>query len=133
MVTVGLGVALLYVHLESGLVAQGLLSKFHGPETDTISAHTWRSLLQTTHTHLFTLAFLQCLLGAFTLLNSLSNRAKAWLAGGGFVLIALDHAAMWMLYLYGGAWSLALMATGTLMTGIFILEIVASAKDLLRR
>jgi hypothetical protein len=133
LASLGLGVALAYVHLESGFAPAGLLSRFHGPETEAISQHTWRSLLQTTHTHLFTLTFLQCMLGAFTLMSSLPPRAKAWLAGGGFVPIILDHAAMWLLYLYGGAWSFGLMASGLFMTAVFVLEIGICARELLGR
>lgn len=129
----GLAVALFYVHVASGFKPEDLATRFHGPETEALSAHSWRSLLQTTHTHLFTLAFLQFMLGGLTLLSSLPKAAKAWLAGGVFPLLLLDHAAMWALHLRGGTWSVVLLATGTLLTLALAAEILACAKDLLKR
>ena len=73
---VGLAVALALVHASSTFTPAGLGTRFAGPETDSISPHTVLSLLQTTHTHLFTLAFLQALLGGLFLLSSAPHRLR---------------------------------------------------------
>ncbi|HTB35409.1 MAG TPA: hypothetical protein VK842_11125 [bacterium] len=130
---VGLAVALAMVHVSSTFTPSGLGTRFAGPETDTISPHTVLSLLQTTHTHLFTLAFLQAVLGGLFLLSGAPERLRAWLGGGTFTLILADHAAMWTVKLAGAAWSPLLLLSGAAMTTALLMEWGWCAADLLRR
>ena len=127
---VGLAVALAMVHVSSTFTPAGLGTRFAGPETDTISPHTVLSLLQTTHTHLFTLAFLQALLGGLFLLSSAPERLRGLLAGGTFVLVLADHAAMWTVKLAGAEWSPLLLCSGTAMTAALLVQWGWCAADL---
>lgn len=130
---VGLAVALAMVHLSSTFTPSGLGARFAGPETEAISPHTFLSLLQTTHTHLFTLAFLQALLGGLFLLSSASERLRGALAGGTFALILADHVAMWAVKGAGPAWSPLLFASGAAMTAALFVQWAWCAADLVRR
>lgn len=126
----GLLVAVAQVHLDSGLALEGLKARFAGPETDAIATHSFASLLQSTHTHVFTLAFLQLALGAFFLASSASPAWKKSLAGGAFLLILCDQASMWMVHLAGPAWVPALWISGSLMMLAMGLEIGCCLKEL---
>lgn len=128
----GLCVALIQVHADSGLFLESIRSRFAGPEAGEISPHTWRSLLATTHTHVFTLAFLQLALGGFFLLSSASPRLKAWLAGGAFALVLADQASLWLCYGLGPGFAPMIYAAGFGMTAAFALEIAWCLSDLLR-
>jgi hypothetical protein len=88
--------AFFYVHQTATFSLSGLKARFSGPESPEIATFTALELLQTTHTHLFTMAFLQFMAGGLFLLSSAPPRMKAWLGGGGFGLVALDHGAMWV-------------------------------------
>lgn len=128
----GLGVALAMVQMSSTFTPAGLGARFAGPETDSISPHTVLSLLQTTHTHLFTLAFLQALLGGLFLLSGAPRRLRGALAGGTFALVLADHAAMWTVKLAGAAWSPLLLLSGGALSAALLLQWAWCAADLLR-
>ncbi len=127
-----LAVALLYVHLNSTLLPQGIASKFSGPETESISPHTFFSLLQTTHTHLFTLLFFQALLGFLFLLSSAPAWLKKWLPGGTFIVVVVDHGFMWLTHYQGPSFSLGVFLSGSLMTLAFLIEWLWCLADLAR-
>jgi hypothetical protein len=126
----GLAVALVQVHTDSGLFLDSLRARFAGPETADFSPHTWRSLLSSTHTHLFTLAFLQLALGGFFLQSSAPSRLKAWLAGGGFAFILLDQASLWLCFWQGPAFAPLIFASGFSMTAAMATEIAWCLADL---
>lgn len=130
LAALGLAVSLAYLHFTSTLGVEGIRARFSGPETEAIATHSFLSLLQTTHTHLFTLAFLQLALGGLFLASSAPTRLKAALAGGTFGLILLDHAAMWLTKLSSPAWAPLLWVSGCAMTLALALEIAWSLADL---
>jgi len=126
----GMLVAVAQVHVDSGLAMEGLKARFAGPETDAIATHSFASLLQSTHTHIFTLAFLQLALGALFLASSASRAWKKALAGGGFALILGDQASMCMAHLAGPAWVPGLWIFGGLMMACLGLEIAWCLNEL---
>ncbi len=130
---VGTIVAVVQVHVSSTLALEGLKARFAGPETADISTHSLASLLQTTHTHLFTLAFMQFMLGGLFLLSSASKGLKGLLAGGGFAFILLDQASMWLAKGISPAWVPLIWVAGTLMSVAFCIQIFWCMGDLVRR
>lgn len=109
---VGSLLAFYYVHATATLKAAGIAARFAGPESPEVVPFTTMELLQTTHTHLFTMAFLQLMLGGFFLLSSAPAGLKKWLAGGTFALILLDHAAMWATHAWSPSFAPLVLVSG---------------------
>jgi hypothetical protein len=128
----GLCVSLLMVAHDSGLAPADVGTRFAGPESDEIYPHTLGSLLQTTHTHLYTLAFLELLLGGFFLLSSASSRAKVFWIGLAWTAMLLDHAGMWTVFKFGRAWVWMLMLGGTAMSVAMFTQVGWCLKDLVK-
>ena len=128
----GLAVSLAMVMVDSGVAPADVGTRFAGPETDDIFPHSFHSLLQTTHTHLYTIAFLEFLLGGLLLMSTLSDRAKLTLIGGAWTFILCDHAGMWLTFQWGKDWVWLMMLGGTGMTLFLGLQIIACLKDLLK-
>jgi hypothetical protein len=126
----GLAVSLLMVAYDSGLAPSGVASRFAGPETDQVYPHTFGSLLQTTHTHLYTLAFFEFLLGGLFLLSSAAPRLKVAVISIAWAAILLDHAGMWMVFAWGRGWVWAMMVGGISMTSALALQLAWCLKDL---
>ena len=126
----GMAVSIYYVHATATLTLGGLEARFAGPETEQVATHSFLSLLQTIHTHLFTLTFLQLFLGGFFLLGSASRRWKAWLVPGGFGAVLLDQGALAASFKFGPGWSPLVMLGGILMTAILVTEALWNLKDL---
>jgi hypothetical protein len=124
------GLAFFYVHATSTFTPAGIQARFAGPETPDITPVTAGELLQTTHTHLFTMAFLQLLAGGIFLLGSAVRRLKTWMVAGGFGLILLDHAGMWLTKAVSPGFAPALILSGASLGMVFLMELGWSFWDL---
>ncbi len=129
-VVLGLCVSILMVFFDSGLRPQDLGTRFAGPESDRVFPHTMRSLLQTTHTHLYTIAFLEFLLGGLFLLSSASNKIKTFLICIVWSAFALDHAGMWLVFQFGKSRVWMLMLGGTTISVSLFAQVGWCLKDL---
>ncbi len=94
MTAVATTVGVIMYHVRTGLSAVGGMEYY---VEDGESAHSMLELLDATHPHLFTMAFLVFILGHIFALTRVTSRTKTRLAFLAFGSVMLDAAAPWII------------------------------------
>lgn len=94
MTAIATTVGVIMYHVRTGLSAVGAAQYY---VTDGESAHSMLELLDATHPHLFTMAFLVFVLGHIFALTRVTSKTKTRLALMAFGSVLLDAAAPWII------------------------------------